>query len=117
MKYKKLYEQELEVTGQLRNENADLLKAFVLACRILNDVVGCPAADWDECMQCDAGSYDPESDIDPDERHDWVCWQRHVKERVAGEQVCRVCGCTQNNACPGGCYWVEDDLCSACSQG
>ena len=30
------------------------------------------------------------------------------------EPRCRVCGCTQNNACPGGCYWVEEDLCSAC---
>jgi len=30
------------------------------------------------------------------------------------EQKCRVCGCTENNACPGGCSWVEDDLCSAC---
>jgi len=27
---------------------------------------------------------------------------------------CRVCGCTQYNACPGGCYWVEDELCSNC---
>jgi len=31
------------------------------------------------------------------------------------EQKCRVCGCTQNRACPGGCYWVEPDLCSACT--
>lgn len=29
-------------------------------------------------------------------------------------QACRVCGCTNDNACPGGCYWVEEDLCSAC---
>lgn len=28
---------------------------------------------------------------------------------------CRVCGCTDDNACPGGCYWVEDDLCSECA--
>ena len=28
---------------------------------------------------------------------------------------CRVCGCTEHQACPGGCYWVEDDLCSACA--
>lgn len=28
------------------------------------------------------------------------------------EQVCRVCGCTEDNACPGGCRWVENDLCS-----
>ncbi|EKJ5043808.1 hypothetical protein V2113_002817 [Enterococcus faecalis] len=27
---------------------------------------------------------------------------------------CRVCGCTQFNACPGGCYWIEEDLCSQC---
>ena len=29
-------------------------------------------------------------------------------------QTCRGCGCTDDNACPGGCFWVEDDLCSAC---
>jgi hypothetical protein len=32
---------------------------------------------------------------------------------------CRVCGCTEDAACPGGCCWVLDpwqhrDLCSAC---
>jgi NTP pyrophosphatase (non-canonical NTP hydrolase) len=31
------------------------------------------------------------------------------------ERKCRICGCTQNHACPGGCYWVEDDLCSQCA--
>lgn len=30
------------------------------------------------------------------------------------ERKCRVCGCTWDNACPGGCYWVEEDLCSRC---
>lgn len=29
---------------------------------------------------------------------------------------CRVCGCTDDHACPGGCYWVEYDLCSACAE-
>lgn len=33
--------------------------------------------------------------------------------------TCRVCGCTENTSCPGGCWWVPDplrlgDLCSAC---
>jgi hypothetical protein len=28
---------------------------------------------------------------------------------------CRVCGCTNARACPGGCYWVQSDLCSACA--
>lgn len=27
---------------------------------------------------------------------------------------CRLCGCTDSAACPGGCSWVEADLCSAC---
>lgn len=31
------------------------------------------------------------------------------------ERSCRVCGCTDARACqPFGCYWVEEDLCSAC---
>ena len=32
-------------------------------------------------------------------------------------QRCRVCGCTHYNPCDGGCWWVEDDLCSACAVG
>jgi hypothetical protein len=27
---------------------------------------------------------------------------------------CRVCGCTDEFACDGGCEWVEADLCSHC---
>ena len=30
------------------------------------------------------------------------------------ERTCRVCGCTEESACEGGCSWVEEDLCSAC---
>lgn len=31
--------------------------------------------------------------------------------------ACRVCGCTQERACRGGCSWVRDEtlLCTACS--
>jgi len=28
---------------------------------------------------------------------------------------CRVCGCTELQGCEGGCYWVEEDLCSQCA--
>lgn len=33
--------------------------------------------------------------------------------------ACRVCGCTENNACEGGCWWAKNEpgsppLCSAC---
>jgi len=30
--------------------------------------------------------------------------------------TCRVCGCTDDKCCPGGCYWIEDHLCSACAE-
>jgi hypothetical protein len=33
--------------------------------------------------------------------------------RVAG--LCRLCGCSEANACEGGCSWVEPDLCSQCA--
>ena len=29
-------------------------------------------------------------------------------------RACRSCGCTDDRACEGGCWWVEKDLCSAC---
>lgn len=32
----------------------------------------------------------------------------------AEHQKCRVCGCDQEHACKGGCFWVYDDLCSQC---
>lgn len=35
------------------------------------------------------------------------------------EKSCKVCGCTEEMACPGGCHWVKDikggDLCSRCN--
>lgn len=31
-------------------------------------------------------------------------------------QTCRVCGCTDDVACEGGCWWVEADLCSQCQE-
>lgn len=33
---------------------------------------------------------------------------------ASSSPACRVCGCTDDRACPGGCYWVEADLCSVC---
>lgn len=29
--------------------------------------------------------------------------------------VCRDCGCTDITACDEGCYWVAENLCSACA--
>jgi hypothetical protein len=34
---------------------------------------------------------------------------------AAGEIMqCRVCGCTDLQACPGGCIWAAPGLCSRC---
>lgn len=33
---------------------------------------------------------------------------------VTPDGTCRVCGCTDLQACPGGCAWVEPNLCSNC---
>jgi hypothetical protein len=30
-------------------------------------------------------------------------------------EICRGCGCSNFSACPGGCWWAEDDLCSSCA--
>lgn len=30
-------------------------------------------------------------------------------------RACRVCGCTDDFGCAGGCWWTEADLCSACT--
>ena len=30
-------------------------------------------------------------------------------------RVCEGCGCTEFNACPNGCHWAKDDLCSRCA--
>ena len=39
-----------------------------------------------------------------------------INNEQRNEPRCCVCGCTQDNACPGGCYWVKKDLCSQCME-
>lgn len=36
---------------------------------------------------------------------------------MVAKRVCRLCGCTEDRACPGGCAWANDDrdLCTACA--
>lgn len=49
--------------------------------------------------------------------------QVELKRTAAADTdpACRVCGCTEDKPCPGGCAWVEDpkllgELCSPCEQ-
>lgn len=40
-------------------------------------------------------------------------------ESLLAEPTCRVCGCTEDNACQdddaGPCWWIEPGLCSHCA--
>ena len=38
------------------------------------------------------------------------------EEKKSEPGVCRVCGCTEENACEGGCAWANEEktLCTAC---
>jgi hypothetical protein len=47
------------------------------------------------------------SNADVDDFRDGNVWE---------EDACRCCGCTDSEACPGGCYWIESDLCSSCAR-
>ncbi len=41
---------------------------------------------------------------------------RAMMADIKRDQRCRICGCTNHEACPGGCEWVEADLCSRCAE-
>ncbi|MEN6537813.1 MAG: hypothetical protein ABFD89_29445 [Bryobacteraceae bacterium] len=42
---------------------------------------------------------------------------RQARIAAGEEMVCRVCGCSDTRACPGGCYWAAPGLCSKCAEG
>jgi hypothetical protein len=37
-----------------------------------------------------------------------------VEGVVTGERRCLNCGCSESHACPGGCVWATESLCSRC---
>lgn len=41
----------------------------------------------------------------------------YVQYSSASVPTCLMCGCTDGHACPGGCWWANDErtLCSACA--
>lgn len=40
--------------------------------------------------------------------------ESQIKRDRDGLIRCRICGCTERDACADMCSWVEDDLCSTC---
>lgn len=59
-------------------------------------------------------------DPDPSPRGNVVLgWDGRARVYLKTERQCRVCGCTERDACPGpvaqGCSWVAHDRCSSCN--
>lgn len=46
-----------------------------------------------------------------------LCWSSFDWKGGLEMRTCRICGCTDDYACPGGCYWVGWSLCSKCASG
>lgn len=43
-------------------------------------------------------------------------WERDFPGMYGEEDwTCALCGCTNDHACDGGCYWIYPKLCSACA--
>jgi hypothetical protein len=55
------------------------------------------------CHQCGGLEYDPYGG------EECVC------EMGEGWRFCRNCGCSDERACEGGCWWIAADLCSECA--
>lgn len=46
----------------------------------------------------------------------WSMGARAYCNVTLGRHICRICGCWELEACDGGCWWAEDDLCSTCAE-
>ena len=86
------------IMGSSPAKNLQLHKALLLAGRTLAGYFYLPGQDDDES-----------------ERVRTIRWYDKLMEQAGNETVCRVCGCTEENACGDGCYWVEPGLCSSCT--
>ena len=123
-------------TGSLEDKNSihirsldnNFLEAVLEYCKEHPDLSAGYTQDLEDCRRCISVScsankkgiaakkaliekFFPEAEAVPDEMYE--------EERDEGpfdERRCRVCGCTDGNACLGGCYWVEEDLCSKCAE-
>lgn len=40
--------------------------------------------------------------------------ERQARIAAGLEMACRLCGCSDTAACPGGCIWYAPNLCSRC---
>lgn len=48
----------------------------------------------------------------PSPKHELPIWGNNKSTN----QKCKYCGCTQERACRGGCYWIYENVCSECEE-
>ncbi len=99
--------------------HAAYLAAFEKLEQLSDFLHGRPSTPWEEIV----------TEAQADFLDTLVEYLEHGSRRYIGESLrpwlvrlaeaidvdhCRVCGCTDDHACEGGCSWVEEDLCSAC---
>jgi hypothetical protein len=96
--------------GYGRKYETMVFRASVERCTAEDCDCGAPLVQkWNEL---DAAGYNLRGDAQ--RGHQAMCekWSTIAAEDLA---ACRVCGCTDDEACDDGCYWVEADLCSRCA--
>jgi len=100
----------LQAVEVILDTSARFQRALALASRYIDTGDDCPFCNvlpnmqvWKECGRSVCGHIGPE------------CWQRYFRERSRSEQVCRVCGYTDDSEALKS-EWVEDDLCNRCAE-
>lgn len=74
-----------------------------------SDMVWSACGEWNyETQVLWACSTPEDSEICPQ------CLPLPTAQGTAAMRRCRKCGCTDEYGCAEGCYWVAEDLCSAC---
>lgn len=109
-----------ELPGELPVERPRVVAARPCACRRCKCQYRTMSPRSDLCRNCRLGQHRFEV---IDLTGTWIVgdvagvevWERVPDEPIADDPpACRVCGCTDDRACPEGCAWVEADLCSSC---
>lgn len=46
----------------------------------------------------------------------WICVRGSASQNLVRVHCCKLCGCTEDRACPQGCAWATHDVCTACME-
>lgn len=118
-RFDSLEEAETEIQGaDPANDEQSLDHEYCVRCNahIPKDALGAPVVDESIFHEGEAGELrllKLETGVLVREDDDWSVYCAECAPKVL---ICRGCGCTDEFACDEGCYWIEEDLCSVCSE-